>query len=268
MKKKFKLGVIGGGFMAQAIISGVIKSKTLNKKQIAISDVNETIIQKFTKNGIMAISSNEYILQNCEFVLFAVKPQSLNEVIKLQNNFNNLKLISIMAGIKKDRLKELFPNSLVARAMPNTPCSLGLGAVGLDLSDYAENNDRIFIENIFNSLAKVVVVPEEKLNAVTGISGSSPAYFYLFIKALVDVGVKNGLTYDEAKVLATATMKGSAEMIFANTDKSLDELINAVCSKGGTTIQAVNCFNENKLDSIVNDAVSACIKRAGELENS
>ena len=114
---------------------------------------------------------------------------------------------------------------------------------------------------------EVVCVDEDKLNAVTGVSGSAPAYFYLFLKGIIDAGIKQGLSYDEAKLLATNTMIGSGKMVLMNEDKSLDDLINAVCSKGGTTIQAVNTYNQNNLSEITNKAIDACVKRASELEN-
>ena len=137
---------------------------------------------------------------------------------------------------------------------------------GMDISDYSEKSDIDFISGLFKCFAKVVFLNEDKLNAVTGISGSSPAYFYLFIKYLIDAGVKNGLKEEDAKTLAVNTMIGSGKMIFENSDKSLDELIAAVCSKGGTTIEAVNSFNESDLKTVVEKAVNACVKRSEELE--
>ena len=102
---------------------------------------------------------------------------------------------------------------------------------------------------------------------MTGVSGSSPAYFYLFLQGVIEAGVKNGLTYEESKTLAVNTMIGTGKMVEANPDKTLDQLITAVCSKGGTTIEAVNVYNENKLNNITERAVDACVKRSNELEN-
>ena len=171
-----------------------------------------------------------------------------------------------MAGTKKERIKKLFSNSLVARCMPNTPCSVGSGAVGIDLSDYSETKDIDFIKSLFDSFSKIVLVEEEKLNVVTGISGSAPAYFYLFMKGIIDAGVNNGLSFDDAKTLAVNTMIGSGKMLM-NSTLSIDELINAVCSKGGTTIEAIKIFNDNNINYITKKAIDACIKRALELEN-
>ena len=170
-----------------------------------------------------------------------------------------------MAGTKKEKIKNLLKNSLVARCMPNTPCSVGSGAVGIDVSDFTEQKDIDFIKGIFDSFSSVVFVNEDKLNVVTGISGSAPAYFYLFVKGIIDAGVENGLSFDEAKLLAVNTMIGSGKMLIIN-NQSIEELINAVCSKGGTTIEAIKVFKENNINEITKKAIDACINRALELE--
>ena len=267
MKKKFKLGVIGAGFMSNAIVGGVISSGVLSPEQIIVSDISETAVEKIHKKGVTVTMDNLYLSDNAEFVMFAVKPQTISSVLKEIKNTTCKKFISIMAGIKKDKIKNELNDISVARCMPNTPCSIGYGAIAIDLTDYKDLSDKEFIKNIFKSLAVLVEVPESKLNAVTGISGSSPAYFYLFLKCIIDSGVKNGLTENEAKTLAVNTMIGSGKMVLNNSDKSLDELINAVCSKGGTTIEAVKIFNEMELAGITDKAIDACIKRSFELEN-
>ncbi len=266
MKKKFKLGVIGAGFMATAIIQGVVGAKKLSSSDIIVSDTYEEALNRARVNGVNVTTDNFYLVDNSEYVLFAVKPQSLNVVLDEIKGADCDKFISIMAGVKRSRIKEVFPKAKICRCMPNTPCSIGAGAVGTDLSDYSENIDVEFIKNLFTSLAEVVFVSEDKINAVTGVSGSSPAYFYLFLKGIIDAGVKNGLTESEAKLLAVNTMLGSAKMVLKNQDKTLDELITAVCSKGGTTIEAIKVYNDNGLNDITEKAVDACVKRSKELE--
>lgn len=266
MKKKFKLGVIGCGFMASAIINGAIATNIVNASDIIVSDINENSLAKMSKIGVNTTTCNNELVSSAEFVLFAVKPQSLNDVLFAIKDNECDKFISIMAGVKKDKIKQYFPNSKVARCMPNTPCAIGSGAIGVDLNDYTEQSDKDFIFNLLSALASVVIVDEDKLNAVTGVSGSSPAYFYLFLKGIIEAGVKQGLAYDDAKVLATNTMIGAGKMVLSNNDKTLDQLIDAVCSKGGTTIEAIKVYNENKLSLITDKAIDACVKRASELE--
>ena len=266
MKKKFKLGVIGAGFMATAIIKGAIKSSIIAAKDILVSDVSRESLDKMQQNGVSVTMDTCSLVNNSEFVLFAVKPQSLREVLEAIKDCNCYKFISIMAGVRKDKIKSVFTSAAVARCMPNTPCAIGCGAVGLDVSDYTDLADIEFVKNLLSSFAQVVIVTEDKMNAVTGVSGSSPAYFYLFLKGVIEAGVQEGLSVDEAKILAANTMIGAGKMVLNNPDKSLDELINAVCSKGGTTIEAVKVYNENGLNNITSKAVSACVKRSIELE--
>lgn len=267
MKKKFKFGVVGAGFMSSAIINGAIASKVLKPKQIIVSDVRTESLDIISKKGVSTTKDNSYLCNNAEFVLFAVKPQNLADVLDQIKGCGCDKLISIMAGIKKERIKQVFSSSKVARCMPNTPCSIGCGAVGIDLSDYTDEKDLGFIKSLFSSFAEVVVVDEDKLNAVTGVSGSGPAYFYLFLKSIIDAGVKNGLSEQDAKNLAVNTMIGAGYMVKNNTDKTIDQLIDAVCSKGGTTIEAINTFKNENLLEISKKAVDACVKRSTELEN-
>ena len=267
MKKKFTLGVIGGGFMATSIINGLIKSKILSVEDVCVSDLNSSTIDKFQGMGICSLNDNLFVADNSEYLLFAIKPQNLNEVLESIKTTDCKKFISIMAGVKKEKIKKVISNSLVARCMPNTPCSIGYGSVGLDLSDYTCDNDIEFITSIFNSFSKFVLVEEDKLNAVTGVCGSSPAYFYLFVKGIIQAGIDNGLTEEQARMLAVNSMIGAGKMILANEDKTIDMLIDAVCSKGGTTIEAIKIYNDNKLTEISKKAVDACVKRSIELEN-
>lgn len=269
MEKKFKLGVIGAGFMSTAIVSGALKAGFLSDKEIVVSDISEKSFDKVKKYGVATTTDNSYVFNNSEFVLFAVKPQNFKAVIQAESGISCNKFISIMAGVKKQYIKDAIGGgvALVARCMPNTPCSLGYGAVGMDISDYSEESDIEFIGGLFKCFAKVVFLDEEKLNAVTGISGSSPAYFYLFAKYLIDAGVKNGLSEEDAKNLVVNTMIGSGKMVFENSDKTIEELIAAVCSKGGTTIEAVKSFENSDLKTAVEKAVDACIKRSEELES-
>ncbi len=269
MEKKFKLGVIGAGFMSTAIISGALKSGFLPENKIVVSDINENSFEKLKDYKINTTLSNSYVFENSEYVLFAIKPQNFKSVIEKEQFIPCNKFISIMAGVKKDYIKSVIGSKdiSVARCMPNTPCSVGYGAVGLDVTDYSQKSEIDFINGLFGCFSKVVFLDEDKLNAVTGISGSSPAYFYLFAKCLIDAGVKNGLSEDAAKSLVVNTMIGSGKMLQLNNDKSIDELIDAVCSKGGTTIEAIKSFKSDEIEAVVQRAVDACVKRSGELES-
>lgn len=267
MKKQFKLGVIGGGFMAQAILKGAIYSDFLRAKKIIVSDASQEALENLDYLGVATTPSNREVAESCEYLLFAVKPQNFAAVAEDLNGVPVEKAISIMAGVRIEKIKNvLFGDVKVARAMPNLPCSIGSGMIAVDMSDFENDPDDCeFINSVFGNLGNVLSVPEEKLNAVTGISGSGPAYVYMFIDGLIKAGMKQGLTEAEAKTLAVNTVSGGAEMVAHSDDKSLDELISAVCSKGGTTIQAVESFKRDDLYGAIDRAVDACVRRAEEL---
>lgn len=264
MEKKFELGVIGCGFMASAIIKGIVNKKILPPEKIIVSNLQGAGFGAVEGLGVETTYDNEFLAENSAFVLLAVKPQGLDEVMCQIGNVSVEKFITILAGVKKEKIKETFPYAKVARVMPNTPCSIGCGAMGLDVSDF-EEGDREFVNRLLSALGTVVLTDEKDMNAVTGISGSGPAYVYLFIKGLVEAGVRQGLSEEVAKKLAVATVIGSANMVVANPEKTLDQLIGAVCSKGGTTIEAVNTFEKYDLRGIISKAVDACVARAAEL---
>ena len=210
------------------------------------------------------------------------KLYSKEEAIKLVKELSNVKFdatVEVAMNLNLDVKKAdqqlrgaiVLPkgtgkNVKVARVMPNLPCSINFGMAALDLSDFEDDvDDCAFVQEIFNSVGNTLIVPEEKLNAVTGISGSGPAYVYMFIDGLIRAGIKQGLSEDEAKTLAVNTVVGGAEMVVHTEDKTIDEMIAAVCSKGGTTIQAVESFRKDDMDGMIDRAVSACVKRAEEL---
>lgn len=266
MKKLFKLGVIGCGFMAQSILKGVVVSDFLRAKKVVASDVNDEALDSAAELGVMGTTNNKYLVENSEYVLFAVKPQNFESVCQSLEGVVPAKVISIMAGVKRDKIKAaLGRDTKVARCMPNLPCSIGSGVIGVDMTDFNSSQDDLeFISGVLNCLGTVLSVREEKMDAVTGISGSGPAYVFMFIDALIDAGVKQGLTRNEATVLAVQTVMGSAEMV-EHSDVPVTDLIKRVCSKGGTTIEAVKVLEERNFRGIVDEAVAACAKRSKEL---
>lgn len=271
MKKQFKLGIIGCGFMANSIIKGICESEFVRNRKIIVSDMaHDKLDAAADEYGINVTDDNKYLAENSEYILLAVKPQNFAAVAEEIKGVNPEKVISIMAGVKKSVIKNTLGVGLikVARCMPNLPCSVGCGMMGVDMSDYDKNRDDIdFIYGLFSCLGSVLSISEEKLDAVTGISGSGPAYAFIFIDSLIDAGVKQGLTKDEAQLLAMQTVLGSCQLLL-ETEKPLSELIMNVCSKGGTTIEAVKVFEENNFRGIISDAVAACVKRSKELSGN
>lgn len=270
MKKQFKLGIIGCGNMATAILKGIADSGIIRMKRVVVSDTDRKKLDKvYDELDVSVTDDNRYLAENSEFVLLAVKPQSFSTVAEELKGVCPEKIISIMAGVKKSTIKNSFGvgHISVARCMPNLPCVSGYGMMGVDVTDFnSEVDDSDFIFNLFGCLGRVLSVTEDKLDAVTGISGSGPAYAFIFIDSLIDAGVKQGLTADEAKLLALQTVWGSCAMLM-ESEKPLSELIMNVCSKGGTTIEAVKVFEQNNFRGVISDAVEACVKRSKELSD-
>lgn len=270
MKKQFKLGIIGCGNMANAILKGVADSGIIRMKKVVVSDLNRDKLDNVCDElDVNVTDDNRYVAENSEFLLLAVKPQSFAALSEELKGVCPEKVISIMAGVKKTTVKNSFGVGLikVARCMPNLPCVAGYGMLCVDVTDFNGNTeDSDFVFELFGALGRVLSVSEDKLDAVTGISGSGPAYAFIFIDSLIDAGVKQGLTYDEAKLLAIQTVWGSCGMLM-ESEEPLSELIMNVCSKGGTTIEAVKVFENNNFRGIISDAVDACVKRSKELSD-
>lgn len=263
--KNIKLGIIGGGNMAGAILNGIIRGKVLPAENIIISDLDENKLNSFKKLGVNATTDNVLLLNNAEYIILAVKPQVAKTFLPTIKEYAvGKKIISIMAGISILSLKNMLGDVSVTRIMPNTPCLVGEGMCAVDATDFDEDG-KILVFNIFNSLGKVIELPEKYFHAVTAVSGSGPAYVYMFIKAMINGGINSGLDAETSKLLTLQTFRGAASMV-ENSD-NIDLLIKNVCSPGGTTIEAVNHYNQNSLEKIIVDGMKKCKTRSEELSS-
>ena len=255
--KKYKLGFIGYGNMAKAIVGGILKSGFLDKSQIAVSRQSDGCA-----DGIFCTNDNSYVATNCEYLVLAVKPQVFKQIDFVCSADC---IISIMAGVDSNFISEkLCARGKVIRVMPNTPSQIGKGVTAISENGLGnEYND--FCKAVFKSVGEICYISEDKFDAVTCVSGSGPAYAYYFAKAMIDGGVSNGLDENTSKTLALDTIIGACEMIKANPQIPLKTLISNVCSKGGTTIEAINVFENDALDDTVIKAMTACRKRSEEL---
>ncbi len=270
MKKQFKLGIIGCGSMASAIIKGISENDFIRAKKIIVSDIDEQKLNKVSETyGVCVSDDNRFVAENSDYLILAVSPKDFDSVVSELQGVCPQKVISVMAGVKKSVIKNALGVSLirVARCVPNYPCSVGYGMTGIDMSDFNKNTDDLeFIYNLFSCIGRVLSVSEVKLDAVTSISGSGPAYVFMFIDSLIDAGIKQGLKKEEAFTLTLQTVLGSCQLL-AETEKSLPELVMAVCTKGGTSIEAVKVLEQNNFRDIINQAVQACVNRAKELSD-
>ena len=260
-KKAFKLGIIGYGNMSGAICRGILKSGMLRPEDIIVFDKSELSLKRATTNGLGVAKDNSDIAERAEYLMLAVKPQSAEEVFPDLYGKNNI-IISIMAGIEREYIRERTGSS-VARAMPNIPVVAGCGVTAIDCNEMALR-DREFISNIFHCVGEVVETDEASMHAVTAVSGSGPAYFFMFIDAIARKGIELGLTAEISKKLAVQTALGAAA-VAKDSELSLEELTRQVCSPGGTTIEAVRIFEAQGLFELTNKAMQACYDRSKDL---
>ncbi len=261
MEYNYKLGIIGAGNMAKAIANGIVESKLIEPSKIIATDP----FCELGIDGIITYKENEKILTECEYILLAVKPQIFNEIAaELGSKCKAQHIISIMAGITYAGIKKYFANSNVTRVMPNTPCKLKKGMTAIRKNDDIPNNEKEFVKSIFDSIGKTIYLEEDLFHAITAVSGSGPAYVYMFIEGMIESGVKMGLSYEDAKTCVLQTFAGSIGMV-DTASEPISDLIKAVCSKGGTTIQAVDSFKQDNLYEIIDSAMIKCRNRSQEL---
>ncbi len=264
MEKHGILGIIGGGVMARAIAEGAIAKNVLLAEDIILGEPNEERAAQFASLGV-TIADNRTVAEHCDYLLFAVKPQIFRAAAQDLHGLKLPTILTIMAGVTKNTVKSVLgENTKVVRAMPNLPCSVGEGMIAVDVSECTEN-EKSFVLGLFSATGKTVEVKESQLNAVTGVSGSGPAYVYLFLQSLIEAGKEQGLTEEQASVFAFQTVKGGLRLAEANPQRSLSELIASVSSKGGTTVAALESFRKDDFEGSVSRAVKAAVKRAEEL---
>ena len=267
MKKQFKLGLIGCNLIAQTIVRGAVLSDFLSVRKIIVGGASNKNVDVLDELGVQTIDDIKFVFENSEYQLIAVDAEQLKKFEKEIGIIKQAKIISVADGLKKSEIKNILGVSSlkVARGVANLPSVIGSGAVGLDMSDYDSYFDDLeFISNLFNCIGTVLSIDESKFDAITGLSVNGPAYAFMFIDSLIDAGVQQGLTKDEAKLLAVQTVLGAAEMV-QREEEPLSDLIMHVCSKGGTTIEAVKVLETNNFRAIVSSAVAACVKREKEL---
>lgn len=263
-----KLGFIGGGNMAYAIAGGVLKAGLYRTEEIFVSDPNEAAHAKFAEMGVAASKENRFALQG-DIVLLAVKPfilcNMLSELVKQEGEeaLRNKVFASIAAGVTVREIKNALGfDAKVVRIMPNTPAMV-LEGMSVLAQECAPTTEEEFsaVQKIFEAVGRAEILPENMLNAVTSVSGSSPAYVYLFIEAMADAAVRDGIARDMAYRLAAQSVLGSAKMLL-ETGKHPGELKDMVCSPRGTTIEAVAVLEEKGFRSAVMEAIKKCTEKA------
>lgn len=263
-----KIAFIGGGSMGTTYARAFVTSKIIHSNDLLIIDKDRDKLKKLSEDGVgNQFEEIDGKLKEYDVIFLAVKPQDFRKIAEKLRKYLSKKqlVISIMAGIKIKAIREALNHENVVRAMPNTPAQLGFGITGFTASKSVTQKTLSQVDTLLETTGKAIFMKDEKLiDAVTAISGSGPAYFFYFIKYMVEAGTSLGLEPHVSAMLVKQTMLGSFQMV-SNTPLSLDELIKSVASKGGTTEAALIQFEKASMGKTIVKALHAAEKRAEEI---
>lgn len=260
---------IGGGNMATAIIDGLLSANATHHLNLTlgVSDTNPQKLDEFAKKGIRTATPDDAhtLIKDADVIVLAIKPQVMGDVASTLAPFVADKFIlSVMAGIPTERLSHWLGTARVVRCMPNLPASIGCGATGLFAPADITPDDKDTAFAIMNCVGVSAWVSyEQDLHAITAVAGSSPAYFFYALEAMIDEAVKMGLDHDTAKQMACMSMIGAGELALASDD--IATLRTQVTSKGGTTAKALQALDEHHFQDALSHAMTACAIRSDEL---
>jgi pyrroline-5-carboxylate reductase len=265
-----ELGILGAGNMAEAIARGVIGSKLLRGDQILAADPSAQRRALFSEQlGIRAAEDNREVARDARMILLSVKPQQMKDVLSVIGPIlrPDALIISIAAGVSSQFIETHLgqgANWRVIRTMPNTPMLVGQGMVAVARGRNATEEDAAEARKLFEAAAEVIDLSEEKLDAVTAVSGSGPAYVFYLVEQMIRAGTEIGLTPEESRKLAIKTCIGAAKMLESSAD-SPEELRRKVTSPGGTTQAAISHLEQNQVGVHIVEAVKAAARRSREL---
>ncbi|MBS4980543.1 MAG: pyrroline-5-carboxylate reductase [Lachnospiraceae bacterium] len=263
-----KLGFIGAGNMAKAMMGGILKNEILSPDDVIASDLYQPGLEQTEEElGISVTTDNKEVVKNAEVVVLSVKPQFYASVIEEIREVVSEEqiIVTIAPGQTLKHLQELFGKPVkIVRTMPNTPALVGEGITGVCKNELVTEEELSHICRILSGFGKAEVLSEKLMDVVVSVSGSSPAYVFLFIEAMADAAVADGMPRAQAYKFAAQAVYGSAKMVL-ETGKHPGELKDMVCSPGGTTIEAVRVLEEKGFRSSVIEAMKACVKVAKEL---
>lgn len=270
------VGFIGAGNMGFAIMKGIAESELCKNSDISVEtpgirlsayDTDSEKLNRLVKYNVSVCSSANELADKCKYIFLSIKPQQLDNVLEdIKDNItSDSVIISICAGITGEYIKaKTIPDAKVVLVMPNTPLLLGEGASALSRVEPVSDEEFELVCSIFSSCGEIAVIPKEKMKEIIAINGSSPAFIYLYAKAFVDYAYSVGIDESVAKTLFAKTLIGSAKMI-TDSGNTIDELIQMVSSKGGTTLAGLEKLKEGDLEGTAKNACEACTKRAYEL---
>ena len=263
------VGCIGSGTMGGALMTSM--AKKIDSKKIFVTDIDFEKAKSFAdKNGMTAVKSNLEIAEKSDFIFLAVKPAYVTSVLSeiSEKLIEGKVVVSMAAGVKIENLKKPFATGMkvphIIRIMPNLPATVGEAMIALSPDESVSKEETSMAKSLLEAAGKVEVVPEKLMDGVTAVSGSGPAYGFMFIEALADAAVRFGIPRSQAYVYAAQTLKGAAAMALED-GRSISELKDAVCSPAGTTIEGVIALEKNGFRNAVIEAASAAFYKSVEL---
>jgi pyrroline-5-carboxylate reductase len=267
MKIEGTIGFVGTGNMGEALIRGLLKAGVAEPGQIVGSDPRrDRAAELGERYAIRTTHDNVEVARQADILILAIKPQVMERVLEEIGSeiHAHALVISIAAGVPLSAIEARLPQARVIRTMPNTPALVGAAATAIAVGGHATDDDLKAAQSIFDSVGMTVTLDEAQMDAVTGLSGSGPAYVFLVIEALSDAGVKVGLSRHHAQALAAQTLLGSAKLLI-ETDEHPGRLKDMVTSPGGTAIAGLHTIEAGGLRTTLMDAVEAATKRSQEL---
>jgi pyrroline-5-carboxylate reductase len=267
MLENKKIGFIGSGAIAEALIGGILKAGLVNPNQIIVSDISQIRLDYMQeKLGVITTLDPQEMVEKVDILFLTVKPQVIHKVLDAVSSFisSTTLVVSVVAGVTTKVLQEKMPYVPIVRVMPNTPVAVGEGMSVIALGEYAGKENGELVLTIFASVGKAIIMDENAMDAVTGLSGSGPGYAFVMIDALSDAGVCVGLSRKDAVVMAAQTLLGAAKMVL-ETGEHPAKLRDMVTSPGGTTISGIHVLEQRGMRAALMDAVKAATQRSHEM---
>lgn len=266
-KKDINIGFIGCGHMASAIIKGILNADFINKENVSASEISEEFAtKKGNELGIKVYTDNKAVAKNSDVIFLAVKPNLIKDVLnEIKEELSQDKLIvSIAAGVSTEKIENEIGQIPVIRVMPNAPAMVLEGMSGIVRGKWVNDEQLEFVQDLLSNIGKCIVLDEDKIDILTAISGSGPAFFYKIINEIARAGEKLGLDYEKALLLSIQTAIGSAKLMM-ESDLTPEELISGIATKGGCTQIGVDYMESANSKDLFFETIKRTAQKAKEL---
>ncbi|MCH4015141.1 MAG: pyrroline-5-carboxylate reductase [Solobacterium sp.] len=266
--KPYMLGFIGCGHMGMAIARGCAASDYIERFRILVYDHHQENMKTAKEERFGLAASEKEVAEKSHIVVLAMTPAKADAALNAIKDAHPECVLSIVTGLSIAHMQEILgKDTMIIRAMPNTPLQIQSGATALCMSSNCKADEYDFVFQMFEEMGTARTIPEDKMNDIVAVHGSVPAYIYYFVQCILEDAVSRGIDEESARALLVQTVVGSGELLQKDKNKPLSDFIDEVATKGGTTIEAVNAFKEKNLADVIHEANERCIKKAEELSH-